>query len=374
MNEYICITILQHFGNLTDPRQPGKVLYPLIEVLFVALCASLCGVNTFVDMELFGNAKLEFLKKFLPFENGIPSHDTFGSVFANLDARQFNNIFKNWINSFLENIPEHIAIDGKTVKRSQYGDIPPVHIVSAYSTDKRLVLGQIKTDMKSNEITAIPKLLEMLSIAGSIITIDAMGCQREIAQQIIDKKGDYLLAVKKNQESLLNDIEITFKGVEDGTFSTEIYQKVITEKDHGRIETRHYSIISDPLIINYINGWPKLHTIGKVVRTCENSDKITEDIRYFICSKEININEFSKTVRSHWGIENSLHWVLDIVFREDDSRARKKNAAANFVTLKHITLNMLKNLDGKHSIRARRVWASWDDSYLYKALCATPIA
>ena len=176
--------------------------------------------------------------------------------------------------------------------------------------------------------------------------------------KLLIKKADYLLTVKKNQGSLFNDIESTFKGIEDGTISIENCEQIITEKDHGRIETRRYSIISDPLIINYIDGWPKLHTIGKVVRTCEIADKITEDTRYFICSKEIDINEFSKAVRSHWGIENSLHWILDIIFREDDSRARKKNAAVNFVTLKHITLNMLKNLDGKHSIRARRVWAS----------------
>ncbi len=372
MHDVVCISILRFFGNLNDPRQMSKVLYPLQEIILVALCAAICGADSFVEMEGFGNSKLEFLRKFLPFKNGIPSHDTFGAVFANLDARQFNEIFIKWIASFQKSLPNHVAIDGKTVRRSKNGDIPPVHIVSAWSSDQRLVLGQLKTEKKSSEIKTIPELLAMLSLKGALITIDAMGCQKEIAEKIIGKKADYLLAVKKNQKNLFEDIQTIFRAAESGTYPIEFPERETIEKAHGRMERRIYSLISHPELLGTMNEWKNLSCIGKVKRICETGSQKTEDTRYFICSKVLDIEEFSDTVRNHWGIENSLHWVLDIVFRDDECRAREKNAAANFVTLKHITLNMLKSIQGKQSIRVRRKLAGWDEEYLYKVLCATP--
>ena len=372
MQDFICISILRFFGDLNDPRQMAKVLYPLQEIILIALCAAICGADTFVEMEDFGNAKLDFLKRFLPFKNGVPSHDTFGAVFANLDARQFNEIFVKWILSFQKSLPNHVAIDGKTVRRSKNGAIPPVHIVSAWSSDQRLVLGQLKTEKKSNEIKAIPELLAMLSLKGAMVTIDAMGCQKEIAEKIIDKKADYLLAVKRNQNSLFENIQTAFEAAESGTWPVDIPERRTVDKDHGRIENRTYSIITEPELLSEAGEWKNLACIGKVTRKCEQGSRMTEDTRYFISSRKLDIETFSDTVRNHWGIENSLHWVLDIVFREDESRAREKNAAANFVTLKHITLNMLKSLQGKQSMRVRRKLAGWDEEYLYKALCATP--
>lgn len=373
-DKFICISILRFFGDLTDPRQLGKVLYPLPEIILVGLCAAICGANSFVEMATFGKAKLDFLRKLLPFKNGTPSHDTFGAVFANLDARQFNEIFIRWIMSLQKTLPRHVAIDGKTVRGSANGDIPAVHILSAWSSDQRLVIGQLKTKMKSNEITAIPELLSMLSVKGALITIDAMGCQKEIASKIIDKEADYLLAVKKNQRNLYNDIEMIFASAESETFPVKILEKETIDKSHGRIENRFYSLIDDKELISSMNEWKGLKCIGKVKRICIMGAKETEETRYFICSKEVDIDEFSDTVRSHWGIENSLHWVMDIVFRDDASRVREKNAAANFVTLKHITLNMLKSLPGKKSMRVRRKLAGWDEDFLLEALMATPAA
>lgn len=371
MQDFICISILRFFGDLNDPRQMAKILYPLQEIILVALCAAICGADSFVEMEDFGNAKLEFLKKFLPFKNGIPSHDTFGAVFSNLDARQFNEIFVKWILSFQKSLPGHVAIDGKTVRRSKNGKIPPVHIVSAWSSDQRLVLGQLKTEKKSNEIKTIPELLAMLALKGALITIDAMGCQKEIAEKIVDKKADYLLAVKKNQKRLFEDIQTLFEGAESGTFPVEMADRETMDKGHGRLERRLYTVLTQPELFSTLGEWKNLACIGKVKRICETGNKITEEIRYFISSRNLNVEEFSDTVRNHWGIENSLHWVMDIVFRDDECRAREKNAAANFVTLKHITLNMLKSMDGKQSMRVRRKVAGWDEEYLYKVLGAT---
>ena len=214
----------------------------------------------------------------------------------------------------------------------------------------------------------------MLSLKGALVTIDAMGCQKEIASKIIKKKADYLLTVKKNQDNLYNTIETIFMSVESGTFPLEISEKETVNKSHGRIEKRHYSIIKDIELFSSMGEWEGLKCIGKVKRVCIIGAKESEETRYFICSKEVDIDEFSDTVRSHWGIENSLHWVLDIVFRDDESRVREKNAAANFVTLKHITLNMLKSLPGKKSMRVRRKLAGWDEGFLLEALMATPTA
>ena len=372
MSDIISISILKFFTELNDPRQTAKVLYPLPEIILVALCAAICGADSFVEMEEFGNAKLDFLRKILPFKNGIPSHDTFGAVFANIDSKQFNNIFIKWVLSLQKEIPKLVAIDGKTVRRSMNGDIPPIHIVSAWSSDQRLVLGQLKTRKKSNELTAIPELLSMLSLKGATVSIDAMGCQKSIAEKIIEKKADYLLAVKNNQPKLYKDIDILFSSIDSKTFPVEIPEYQTIDKSHGRLETRTYSIFKDIQLMTTGDLWPKLQSIGRVQRICENGKRKSEETRYYISSKNFEVQDFADAVRGHWGIENSLHWVMDVVFRDDECRAREKNASANFVTLKHITLNMLKSLPVKKSMRVRRKRAGWDETFLYEALLATP--
>ena len=318
MPDIISIAILRFFAELNDPRQTAKVLYPLPEIILVALCAAICGADSFVEMEEFGNAKLDFLRTILPFKNGIPSHDTFGAVFANLDSKQFNEIFVKWVLSLQKEIPKLVAIDGKTVRRSMNGDIPPIHIVSAWSSDQRLVLGQIKTKRKSNEITAIPELLSMLSIKGATVSIDAMGCQKIIAEKIVEKKADYLLAVKNNQPNLYKDIDILFSSVDCGILPVESQEYQTIDKAHGRLETRTYSLLNSIQLLPSGEHWPKLQSIGRVQRICEIGTKKSEETRYYISSKNFEVQDFSDAVRGHWGIENSLHWVMDIVFRDDE--------------------------------------------------------
>ena len=366
------IAALDFFAELSDPRQPGKVIYPLREIILTALCAAICGADSFVEFEEFGKAKIQFLRKFLPFENGIPSHDTFGAVFSNIDPKQFGELFITWVKSVQAEIPELVAIDGKTVRRSMNGAIPPIHIVSAWASEQNLVIGQIKTEEKSNEITAIPKLLSMLCLKKALVSIDAVGCQKAIAEQIVLKKADYLLAVKQNQKTLYDDISLVFQNAESKTFPVKTEDITVVEKDHGRLETRIYSICH---AIEFLTGreeWKNLQCIGKVRSIRETEKKTSDETRYFISSRKLAIQEFANATRKHWSIENSLHWVMDVVFKDDESRVRTRHAAANFVTLKHITLNMIKTMPVKASMRVRRKRAGWDDSFLQAVLRASP--
>ena len=362
------IAALDIFEELKDPRQPGKVKYPLNEIILVALCASICGADTFIEIAEFGQAKIDFLKRLLPFANGIASHDTFGAVFSNIDRKQFSELFIKWVQALQTEIPCLVAIDGKTVRRSRNGDLPPIHVLSAWASDQNLVMGQVKTDTKSNEIKAIPELLEMLMLKKALVSIDAMGCQKEIAGQIISKKADYLLSVKRNQPALYNELALAFEAHDAEMALFQVLEQEHTDKDHGRIERRIYSITWDVKNLEAKEIWPGLKCIGRVRTLREVKGKISDEVRYFISSRKLDAAEFGKAVRSHWGIENKLHWVMDVVFSDDDSRVRIRNAAANFVTLKHITLNMLKMLPGKQSMRVRRKRASWDEEYLLSAL------
>lgn len=367
------IAALDIFGRLEDPRQAAKILYPLNEIILVALCASICGADSFVEFEEFGKAKLDFLRKLLPFKNGIPSHDTFGAVFSNIDRKQFSALFVEWVKSLQEKIPGMVAIDGKTVRRSKNGEIPPIHVVSAWASDQNLVLGQVKTDIKSNEITAIPELLKMLTLKGALVSIDAMGCQKVIAEQIISQGADYLLAAKGNQSMLYGELTLAFEAYDAGMAPLQILEQEFLDKDHGRLEKRIYSLTCEVQNLDAKLNWPGLKCIGRVRSIREVDGKTSDETRYFISSRQMGTEEFAKAVRSHWGIENKLHWVLDIVFRDDENRARIRNSAANLVTLKHITLNLLKMVPGKKSIRVKRKWAGWDDSFLLSVL-QTPIA
>lgn len=366
------VAALEIFEKLPDPRQQGKILYPLKEIILVALCAAICGADSYVEIAHFGKTKINFLRKFLPFEHGTPSHDTFGAVFSNIDPKQFGSLFIEWIQSLQETIPALVAIDGKTVRRSKAGKIPAIHVVSAWASDQNLVMGQVKAREKSNEITAIPELLSMLALKGALVSIDAMGCQTEIAEQITAKKADYLLAVKKNQENLYDDIDLIFSAAESQTVPILTEEIKTDNKGHGRIETRIYTITSEINYLTVLEKWPSVKCLGKVQSIREVEGSKSEEIRYFISSRKLKIGEFATAVRSHWRIENSLHWVLDIVFRDDECRARIRHSAANFVTLKHITLNMLKKVDDKKSMRVRRKCSGWDDDYLLKVLALAP--
>lgn len=366
------VKVLRFFSEIPDPRQQAKVLYPLDEMILTTLCGVICGAESYVEIEEFGNAKLPFLKQFLPFENGIPSHDTFGIVFSKIDSKLFNNAFSRWVQEIQDNIPKLVAIDGKTVRRSRDNDLSPIHIVSAWAVEQNIVLAQMKTDEKSNEITAIPELLSLLVLNGAIVSIDAAGCQMKIASQILDKQADYVFAVKGNQPSIHNEIKMFFESVFSQTLPLEVEQCETVDKDHGRIETRRYFLADATEWLSKKDVWPGLQTMGCVESIRETKAGITTEFRYYISSLPLNVVQFSQTVRGHWGIENGLHWVMDIVFRDDECRIRKKHGPANFVTIKHIAQNMLKKVPSKASMRVRRKRAGWDDMFLESVLREAP--
>jgi predicted transposase YbfD/YdcC len=370
MIERQTIAIIEHFEDMPDPRQQGKVLYPLAEIVLTSLCAIICGAESYVDIEEFGNAKIDFLKQFLPFKNGTPSHDTFGIVFSNIDAKVFSEKFIAWARSLQKSIPGFVAIDGKTVRRSKDGGIPPIHIVSAWAGQQHMVIGQTKTQTKSNEIRAIPELLSMLALQGAIVTLDAIGCQKKITSDIQAKKADYVIAVKANQKNLYEEISTFFQAVASQTLPISVPSCKTIDKDHGRIEDRTYMITDQIHFLSQAGQWAGIQSIGCVTANRELNGVTSEQTRYFLSSLPADPYLFAKAVRGHWGIENSLHWVMDVVFRDDECRIRKKHGPANFVTLKHITHNMLKSLPGKKSMRVKRKLAGWDDDFLAAALNA----
>jgi predicted transposase YbfD/YdcC len=361
------VVFLSHFNGLQDPRQPGKVTYPLDEILLLCLLAVLAGAECFTEIALFGARKLEFLRRFRRFKDGTPAHDHLGDILAVLDAEQFQRCFVAWVAS-LTGVPVGVvAIDGKTVRRSGHktGGKAPIHMVSAFAASQRLVLGQVKVAEKSNEIIAIPKLLDMLAIEGAIITIDAMGCQRDIAQKIIDKKADYVLALKGNQGSLREDVEVFVAEQKAAGFKdTEISHATTIDGDHGRIETRTTTVIHDVEWLRERHDWPGLKAVVMVESSREISGKIEQETRFYITSLVILAALLGPVVRSHWAIENSLHWVMDMNFRDDECRVRTDHAPANFTTIKHMAHNLLRRASGKNSLRSRRKIAAWDDDFL----------
>jgi predicted transposase YbfD/YdcC len=361
------VVFLSHFKDLRDPRQQGKVSYPLDEILLLCLLAVLAGAECFTEIALFGIKKLEFLRRFRPFRDGTPAHDHLGDILAALDAEQFQRCFVAWV-AALTGAPEGvIAIDGKTVRRSgnKRSGKAAIHLVSAFAARQRLVLGQVKVAEKSNEIIAIPKLLDMLAIEGAIVTIDAMGCQREIAKQIIAKKADYVLALKGNQGSLREDVEVFAAEQKATNFAdTTISQDTTIDGDHGRIETRTTTVIHDVTWLRERHGWPGLNAVVMVESSREIGGKIEQETRFYITSLGMLAHLLGPVVRSHWAVENSLHWVMDMVFRDDECRVRTAHAPANFATIKHMAQNLLRNAPGKSSLRSRRKAAGWDDNFL----------
>lgn len=368
------VAFLSHFKDLSDPRQPGKVIYRLDEVLLLCLLAVLAGAETFVDIALFGEKKLNLLRRFRPFRDGTPSHDQLGDIFATLDAVKFQHCFVSWVASLTgAAAAEVIAIDGKTVRRSfqKKGAKAPIHMVSAFAARQRLVLGQVKVAEKSNEIVAIPALLDMLAIEGAIVSIDAMGCQRDIAEKILAKKADYVLALKGNQGSLREDVELfATEQKANGFKDTKVSRHQTVEGDHGRIETRTYTAFHDIDWLKERHDWPGLNGLVMVESTREIGDKIERETRFYITSLAWLADLLGPVIRSHWAIENSLHWVMDMIFRDDECRIRTAHAPANFTTLKHMAHNLIRKAPGKPSFRAKRKIAAWDDDFLASLIAA----
>ena len=361
------VVFLRYFKDLQDPRQQGKIAYPLDEILLLCLLAVLAGAECFTEIALFGTKKLALLRRFRPFKDGTPAHDHLGDILATLDAEQFQGCFAAWV-AAVTGVPEGVvAIDGKTSRRSgrKGASRDSIHMVSAFAARQRLVLGQVKVAEKSNEIIAIPKLLDMLAIEGAILTIDAMGCQRDIAQRVIDKKADYVLALKGNQGSLRDDAELfVTEQKASGFVDTEISRDTTVDGDHGRIETRTTTVIHDVEWLQQRHSWPGLKGVVIVESCREISGKIERETRYYITSMSMTAVHLGHVIRSHWAIENSLHWVMDMMFRDDECRVRTDHAPANFATIKHMAINLLRRPPGKQSLRGRRKAASWDDDFL----------
>jgi predicted transposase YbfD/YdcC len=365
------LTLLECFESVPDPRMDKKCDHLLIDIIVISICASICDAEGWTDVETFGKTKQEWLSTFLLLPNGIPSHDTFGRVFGLLDAQAFEQAFIRWVESvFKVTKGQVIALDGKTLRGSHDSRLgkEAIHVVSAWAKASGLVLGQHKVDEKSNEITAIPHLLRLLDVSGCIVTIDAMGTQTKIARAIREEKADYVLRVKANQGHLYQDIEdwfihadqVQFKGMTWDYAST-------TNKNHGRIEIRRCWTISDPLAFEYIRnyqGWTDLQTLIRVERERHIDDQVERDVAYYISSLAPHAQRILEATRGHWAIENSLHWVLDVTFREDDSRIRQDNAPHNMAIVKRIALNILKKDTSKGSLRTKRYQAALDTAFL----------
>ena len=372
-------SVLSYFGDLGDPRTDKNLTHPLINIVSIAILATICGADDWVAVETYGNAKKAWLETFLDLSKGIPSHDTFGRVFRWLDEDGFQLKFAEWTAQICKaSEGKVVALDGKKLRRS--GDSRHarggIWMVSAWASENRMVLAQTKVDEKSNEITAIPQLLAQLDLSGCLVTVDALNTQTALAKQIIDAQADYIMAVKGNQGTLYEDLKLLFEG-----FETEMYQGVgydtarTTNQAHGREEYRQVWVVTDPDYRHYLrqnNKWANLQSLIKLVsvRYQPHKDKIETNTRYFISSWQTTADDFLQAIRDHWQIENGLHWVLDVAFREDESRIRKNHAPANMALLRHIAVNLLKQENtAKVGISNKRKRAGWDNDYLEKAVC-----
>lgn len=361
-------SLIERFATLADPRQAAKVLYPLPEILLLLLSATLAGADDCVEVELWGKEQLTFLRRFLPYKRGIPSHDTLNEVLAALDPDLFKACFVGWVESLREKEPDLIAIDGKTSRRTHARSkgLEPLHLVSAWASRQRLVLGQEAVSGKSNEITAIPLLLERLALKGALVTIDAIGTQNEIATTILDRGGDYLLALKANRPATLKDVEAFFADPPPEALET----CTTTDCDHGRIETRHHAVchgvawlFSDRRYPGEV-AFPGLAMIGMVEAETKREGKAMHERRYYLSSAKLDATTFAQAVRGHWGIENRLHWVLDVVFKDDLSRLRSGHAPENMAVVRHMATNLLHRAKPTTSLKNRRKRAGWNTAYL----------
>lgn len=372
-------SLVECFSDLPDPRMARTREHALVDIVVIAICAVVCGAEGWTDVEAFGVARRGWFKRFLALPNGIPSHDTFGRVFARLSPSAFEAAFGRWMTTVTKRLGnEVVAIDGKTLRRSfdLAAAQAPIHMVSAWASHHRLVLGQVSTDVKSNEITAIPEPLELLDISGCIVTIDAMGCQTAIAADIVDRGADYALALKGNHDHLHHDVRHTFAYLRERNFEGRGHgYHETTEKGHGRIEFRRYWTLPVPeWMAKEYHAWKGLSSLGMVESERHVGQQVSRETRYYLLSFASDAERFAQAARGHWGIENQVHWVLDMVFREDECRIRTDHAPANFSVLRRIAMNLLRQENSmKGSVRAKRLKAGWDLRYLYKVLNARKI-
>ena len=371
-------SLIGHFSPLEDQRCPINRRHVLVEMIVIAMAAVMCGADGWVAVAQFGRSKETWLREFLTLPNGIPSHDTFGRVFSLLQPQAFEDCFRSWVASIREVIPgEIIAVDGKTLRRShdRAAGLAALHLVSAWAAANRVVLGQVATEAKSNEITAIPQLLALLRIKGCIVTIDAMGCQTKIAEQIVEQEGDYVLALKGNQGTLASEVEEAFIDADARDYAGMESEFLETaEHGHGRIETRHYRTLGDLSGVPRSALWRGMNMIGMVESQRTVEGKTSCETRFFIGSIGTDATCFARAVRDHWGIENELHWTLDVAFREDDSRVREPAARENLAVLRHIALTRLKKDNTKLGIKNKRLKAGWDERYLARLLFESPVS
>jgi len=370
------LSFLAHFAAVNDPRQAAKVLYPLPEILLLLLCATIAGADDFVEIALWGNEHLAFLRRFRPYRRGIPSHDVLCDVIAAIDPEAFKTCFLAWVETLRAKDPAIIAVDGKTSRRSharRKGRLP-LHTVSAWATGQRLVLGQEAVAEKSNEIVAIPALLQRLDLQGALVTIDAMGTQTSIAQTIRDGGGDYVLALKENWPATYAAVEAMFTTPSD---RLSIQRSQTVDGEHGRIETRSHAICHD---VDWLFSrrrypgefrFPGLAAIGMVESETERNGTIGREKRYYLCSTRLDVDSFARVVRGHWGIENRLHWVLDVVFRDDLARLRSGHGPANMAVIRHTALNLLTQAKPAISLKNRRKKAGWNQDYLAGVIAGT---
>jgi predicted transposase YbfD/YdcC len=366
-------SIAKYFARLRDPRRNHCKRHMLGDIIFIALCAVICGANDWQQVAAFGRCRQVWLKTYLTLANGIPSHDTFERVFDRLDPQAFLGCFQRWVDSLTRTLGlKHVAIDGKTLRHSGNATMPfkPLHLVSAWASEHHLTLGQVAVDDKSNEITAIPELLELLDVRGALVTIDAMGCQKAIAQKIVAVGGDYVLSVKANQANLLTDIQETIVAVLDNGqegVDFDIYET--KDKKHGREETRTYMTLTDLSKIRNRHEWTELNVIGMYTSTRVVKGKPpSQEAHYFIGSRQAGARVYGNAVRQHWSIENKLHWQLDVTFGEDANRVQNRHGAANLGLLRRVALSMLKRHPGKESMACKRLSAALDTAILEEIL------
>jgi len=366
-------TFIDYFADLTDPRIEDRCHHKLIDILFIAVCAVICGADTFTDMEEFGISKQAWLQQFLDLPNGIPSHDTFGRVLARLKPSEFQRCFVEWVRAVAGATNDEIVpIDGKKLRRSHNRSkgLQAIEVVSAWAVANHLVLGQVKVSEDSNEITAVPELLKLLELKGCIVTVDALNTQKEIAAEIRNQGADYVLALKANHSTLRKEVELFFKDVkEDRTYGFEISTHQTVDGEHGRIETRKYWHVNAPDHLSGKSEWKDLASLGMVEAIREVHGETSRENRYYLSSLKVEAERLAEAVRGHWAIENSQHWILDVVFREDDCRVRVGHAAENFALIRRGALNLLQQEKTlKRGVKTKRLKAALDERYLLKVL------